>query len=313
MTIINTNSIAGITSIVALDSQPFSIYDTNGYNRLTLDTSGNITILGTLTVSNLNYTYLNVTGVSTFNNGPVLIGSGTSTGTSSQPLQVTGKAYVSNSVGIGTTNSLQALDVIGNSYISGNLGIGTTNPTSKLNIVGNVSISGIVTASEFSGVSRIGISTAKTGIGSTSVLFADLPSWAKKVTVMFDDVSTNGTNAIIIRLGTSSGIDASSYRGNCIGNSGGATYTASNVTSNAFAVSASATAAKSISGAASIINITSNQWVVSGTMSRSDGSAYGEHFAGGKTLSSTLSQILITTVGGTNTFDSGTFNVLYEG
>jgi hypothetical protein len=56
---------------------------------------------------------LQVTGISTFNNGPILIGIATSTGTTSQRLQVTGGAYV-----------------------SGNLGIGTTNPTTKLQIQG---------------------------------------------------------------------------------------------------------------------------------------------------------------------------------
>ena len=44
-------------------------------------------------------------------NGPVLIGSGTSTGTESQTLQVTGGAYVSGNVGIGTTNPNYAIDV----------------------------------------------------------------------------------------------------------------------------------------------------------------------------------------------------------
>ena len=58
-------------------------------------------------------TQLQVTGVSTFTNGPVLIGSGTSTGTASQRLQVTGGAYVSGSVGIATTNPQSTLDVRG--------------------------------------------------------------------------------------------------------------------------------------------------------------------------------------------------------
>ena len=48
---------------------------------------------------------VNSSGVSTFTSGPVLIGSGTSTGTASQPLQVTGGAYVSGNLGIGTTTT----------------------------------------------------------------------------------------------------------------------------------------------------------------------------------------------------------------
>ena len=58
---------------------------------------------------------LRITGVSTFTTtaGPVLIGGGTSTGTASQPLQVTGGAYVSGSVGIGTTNPTSTLHIVG--------------------------------------------------------------------------------------------------------------------------------------------------------------------------------------------------------
>jgi CBS domain-containing protein len=70
-------------------------------------------------------TQLQVTGISTFTNGPVFIGAATSTGTASQRLQVTGGAYVSS-----------------------NLGIGTTNPTSKLTVSGSASITGILTADQ---------------------------------------------------------------------------------------------------------------------------------------------------------------------
>jgi hypothetical protein len=58
-------------------------------------------------------TQLQVTGISTFTNGPVLIGTATSTGTASQRLQVTGGAYVSDNVGIGTTNPQTKLEVNG--------------------------------------------------------------------------------------------------------------------------------------------------------------------------------------------------------
>jgi hypothetical protein len=63
-------------------------------------------------------TQLRVTGISTFTNGPVLIGSATSTGTASQPLQVTGGAYVSGNVGIGTTAPSFKVDIAGDARVT---------------------------------------------------------------------------------------------------------------------------------------------------------------------------------------------------
>ena len=60
-----------------------------------------------------------VSGISTFVNGPILVGTGTSTGTASQPLQVTGGAYVSGNLGIGTTNPAYPLQVQGNARVTG--------------------------------------------------------------------------------------------------------------------------------------------------------------------------------------------------
>ncbi len=62
-----------------------------------------------------------VAGISTFSNGPVLIGSGTSTGTVTQRLQVTGGGYISTSTGIGITNPSQLLDVGGNLRVRGGI------------------------------------------------------------------------------------------------------------------------------------------------------------------------------------------------
>jgi hypothetical protein len=98
-----------------------------------------ITTLTTLNVTGVStLTRLNVTGVSTFTTGPVLIGSGTSTGTASQPLQVTGGAYVSGSLGIGTTNPVTLLQVGAATSQSvfitstGLVGLGSTNPAVSL-------------------------------------------------------------------------------------------------------------------------------------------------------------------------------------
>ena len=70
--------------------------------------------ISTITVAdNLVGTALSISGISTFTNGPVLVGSSSSTGTASQSLQVTGGAYVSGNTGIRTTNPQSALDVRG--------------------------------------------------------------------------------------------------------------------------------------------------------------------------------------------------------
>ena len=135
--------------------------------------STNINISGVSTLSNATGTNLNFTGVSTFSNGPVLIGSATSTGTLLQRLQVTGGAYISGSVGIATTNPIYPFQIGSGTTVVfvdslGDVGIGTTNATSKLHVIGDATISGVVTAL---GGFNIGIQSAGTSI-TTGVVTA---------------------------------------------------------------------------------------------------------------------------------------------
>jgi hypothetical protein len=139
-------------------------------------------------------TQLQVTGVSTFTDGPVLIGSGTSTGTATQRLQVTGGAYVSGNTGIGTTNPTSKLYVDGDTYITGILtanrifssiyGEFTGGSISGSNIVGtSLSISGISTL----GTVQIssGVVTATTFVGSltgTATSTTNIPNLTGDIT-----------------------------------------------------------------------------------------------------------------------------------
>ena len=142
-----------------------------------VDISNNLNVSGIATIATLNatgiavtnftvYNNLSVGGISTFTNGPVLIGSGTSTGTASQRLQVTGGTYV-----------------------SGNLGIGSTNPTSKLDVIGDARVTGVITATTFIGNVNAGVGTITT-LGSTNGTITNLTGTSGTITTFN---STNGT------------------------------------------------------------------------------------------------------------------------
>ena len=105
-----TIGVGGIgTSLLVQGNARITGILTIGTGSITLD--GNANTISGVTQSNASNT--NVTGIATFLNGPVLIGSGTSTGTASQRLQVTGGAYVSGNLGIGTAISNGPLEAVG--------------------------------------------------------------------------------------------------------------------------------------------------------------------------------------------------------
>jgi len=149
--------------------------------------------------------------------------------------------------------------------------------------------------------------TAVTASG-TAVNFTGIPSWAKRITVMFSAVSTNGTSLIQIQLGDSGGVETTAYASSA--------WTANTNNANSstgFIIHASnASAARSWDGAYTLVLLdTNNNWVVTGTCISFNDNAQSIG-AGRKQVSDTLTQIRITTVNGTDTFDAGTINILYE-
>ena len=155
--------------------------------------------------------------------------------------------------------------------------------------------------------------TAQASTSGTSIDFTSIPNWVRRITVMFNGVSTTlGTSAPIIQLGDSGGVENTSYISTAIGIQT-STAVAANSTVGFLVVTPTMYAASStISGSVSITNLSTNLWVVAGALSRENGSSTGFSTAGSKSLSDTLDRIRITTILGVDTFDAGTINILYE-
>ena len=151
--------------------------------------------------------------------------------------------------------------------------------------------------------------TAVASTSGTSIDFTGIPSWVKRITVMLSGVSTNGTSNILLQLGAGS-ITSSGYTSQAVqtatGSISAATSTSGLITSGAFSASAL------YSGCAQVATLGSNVWASSGTLG--SGAAGNVNYSCGTvTLSGTLDRVRITTVNGTDTFDAGTINILYEG
>lgn len=155
---------------------------------------------------------------------------------------------------------------------------------------------------------KMGYATPKSATG-TSVDFTGIPSWAKRITILFDGVSLSGSSPPIVQLGDAGGIEDSGYLGaaSFISSAvGTANYT------TGLALISGAGGANILHGGVIISNLNSNTWVSQAVFGRSESSA--THLgASSKTLSATLDRLRITAVNGTDTFDAGTINVMWEG
>jgi hypothetical protein len=128
---------------------------------------------------------------------------------------------------------------------------------------------------------------------------------------MLNGVSTNGTTDLMLQLGDSGGIETSSYAASSSYISTSVNTTDAVTWGNGFGISLGATAATITSGTATISNISANTWLYQfvGVYASGDMAIAG----GSKTLSATLDRIRLTTDSGTNTFDAGSVNIMYEG
>lgn len=157
------------------------------------------------------------------------------------------------------------------------------------------------------GALGINLGTAQNSTSGTAIDFTGIPAGVRRITVIFNGVSTNGSSDIIVQIGSTI-IATSGY----LGSSGN--RLAETAYSAGYRI-ASPVAATSISGNIFITNVTGNVWVESHVvgMLTPPSTASGPFFGGGAvTLSGTLDRARITTLGGTDTFDAGSINIAWE-
>ena len=161
------------------------------------------------------------------------------------------------------------------------------------------------------GIGVIGSGTAVASTSGTSIDFTSLPAGLKRITVMFNGVSTNGSSVPQIQLGVSNTAETSGYL-SMVANVQTTSNTTRGVTATTgFYLVHAGSASNVVNGAITFSNVSGNIWVCSGSIYESAGGNFDAQ-SGIKSLAGTLNMVRVTTVNGTDTFDAGSINILYE-
>jgi hypothetical protein len=219
------------------------------------------------------------------------------------PITISGSTGIAGVDGSAATPAVQGTDTnTGIYYPAADQVAIATNGTQQM----LVNSAGIITGT--AGNLMLVSATSQASTSGTSIDFTGIPSWAKRITVMFSGVSTGGTSNIQIQIGSGS-FTTSGY------NQVGTTFAAAGANvvtgSTGFILGSISTSAFTLFGAVVITNLTSNTWVCQGSVANvGDSRVHGAQ--GGLALGGVLDRVRITTINGTDIFDAGSINILYE-
>ena len=153
--------------------------------------------------------------------------------------------------------------------------------------------------------------TSQASTSGTSIDFTGIPSWVKRITVMFNGVSTSGSSNIQLQVGSGS-VTTTGYNGSASYQTGVTSQQGSS--SSGLVVVGSVGASYLFGGSAILTLLGSNIWCMTSNLSTTSASPSSVIYSASSTiaLSGTLDRVRITTVNGTDTFDAGSINILYE-
>ena len=197
--------------------------------------------------------------------------------------------------------------------LQGGTGVTTKTGTGAVVLGTGPSISSAVMTTMASSVLTSGTAQTYPFSVPAAIDFTGIPSWVKRITVMLNGVSTNGSSLLRIQVGSGS-VSASGYAGFMPSLTSGQYGGGNQYTNNPgfdFA-NFSPSAANAYFGVLTLNLISANTWIVIGFIGSTGTASGGLTAAASPALSGALDRVRITTVNGTDTFDAGSINILYE-
>lgn len=181
------------------------------------------------------------------------------------------------------------------------VGMGSTGNAAKITLGSGLSMSAAVLSASAAGLTQATMQNTTSG---TEIDFTSL-SGLKRITMTFKGVSTSGSSDGLIQIGSGSYTST--------GYVGGGTNGATTASSTAGYLVNVAGATGIINGAVTLtlMDSATNLWVASGSLydtTNTTACTTGGYVA----LSGALDRLRLTTVNGTDTFDAGSLNIVYE-
>lgn len=203
--------------------------------------------------------------------------------------------------GSGSGTTALTINASQNATFAGTVASGAITATGSITATGAIQASGVTT-----NLYPLVSGTSQSATGS-SVEFTGIPSWAKRITVIFYDLSTTSTNAPRVQLGTSSSYETSGYSAGATAVSSGPVWGGgSNI--DGFLLSGQVAVGTELSGTLVLVNPTGNVWVAS--LAGNNPAGFAVVGGGRKTLGGALTRLqLIPSLG---TFDLGSINIMWE-
>lgn len=220
-------------------------------------------------------------------------------------------ASIINASTTSTTGLVQSADASGVLQLQTNGSAGLTlESNTNITVHNSMNVAGNVTTSRGS-VTSLVLGTAQNSTSGTSINFTNIPSWVRRITLMLNGVSTSGSSNYLVQFGDAGGVETTGY-------------VSASTTTNTSAASTSSTAGFIIrvsasDGAGTIMTGSiiftlggTNTWFAQGVLSAGTATPSSFQVSGVKTLSDVLTTVRLTTVNGTDTWDLGSVNILYE-